>query len=114
MIGDQQNERGLEQIVIERPQELGDEQRQEPALGKETNSGLHRKRVLANQLWAGLSRSGRLGKPHRAIPAAAGALRRQRSLVRAFPPQKRRMRQALRTEERRVGKECVSTCRSRW
>src|SRR3546814_8384026 len=26
----------------------------------------------------------------------------------------RRMRQRFRSEERRVGKECVSTCRSRW
>src|SRR3546814_18798886 len=29
-------------------------------------------------------------------------------------PDRARLHQALRSEERRVGKECVSTCRSRW
>src|SRR3546814_15060764 len=30
------------------------------------------------------------------------------------PPRSPRARYACRSEERRVGKECVSTCRSRW
>src|SRR3546814_15348738 len=33
---------------------------------------------------------------------------------RRFPPPARRPGRALRSEERRVGKECVSTCRARW
>src|SRR3546814_7397351 len=32
----------------------------------------------------------------------------------AAAPGRRVMRQGRRSEERRVGKECVSTCRSRW
>src|SRR3546814_7521393 len=32
----------------------------------------------------------------------------------AFADRGRRHRRRLRSEERRVGKECVSTCRSRW
>src|SRR3546814_13155480 len=37
------------------------------------------------------------------------------ALVRGdVPVDQRRVRAAQRSEERRVGKECVSTCRSRW
>src|SRR3546814_13476130 len=32
----------------------------------------------------------------------------------AFAPFARRLDEWIRSEERRVGKECVSTCRSRW
>src|SRR3546814_9421316 len=48
---------------------------------------------------------------HCASPAAVQALFRPdqcRAGVRRPPPA------AIRSEERRVGKECVSTCRSRW
>src|SRR3546814_17552121 len=34
--------------------------------------------------------------------------------VRAVAPPGQRLRRSRRSEERRVGKECVSTCRSRW
>src|SRR3546814_3983272 len=34
--------------------------------------------------------------------------------VRQEDERRRRVRQVDRSEERRVGKECVSTCRSRW
>src|SRR3546814_21072710 len=30
------------------------------------------------------------------------------------PPKRAEMKQSMRSEERRVGKECVRTCRSRW
>src|SRR3546814_19918186 len=44
---------------------------------------------------------------------AVGALRRQRvGRVRQFPADG--LQREVRSEERRVGKECVSTCRSRW
>src|SRR3546814_7288870 len=51
----------------------------------------------------------------RAAPAAqvlglSGAAMLAWSLIRLA----HRMRPPLRSEERRVGKECVSTCRSRW
>src|SRR3546814_19898295 len=51
------------------------------------------------------------------LPAAvAFARRRKLGPYRADPTQRREMRQKDlgRSEERRVGKECVSTCRSRW
>src|SRR3546814_13047689 len=35
-------------------------------------------------------------------------------LVVVFPARARQLEQALRSEERRVGKECVSPCRSGW
>jgi hypothetical protein len=41
VIGDQDHHRGLEQIVVERAQELGDEQRQEAPLGQEVERILH-------------------------------------------------------------------------
>src|SRR3546814_17547530 len=34
--------------------------------------------------------------------------------ISAPPPQLKKLRKKERSEERRVGKECVSTCRSRW
>src|SRR3546814_7970641 len=37
---------------------------------------------------------------------------RAQTLINAFP--RRSLQLAIRSEERRVGKECVSTCRSRW
>src|SRR3546814_1172626 len=43
--------------------------------------------------------------------SAAGAKKLVRSVASTTPRMRRRMR---RSEERRVGKECVSTCRSRW
>src|SRR3546814_6310276 len=42
----------------------------------------------------------------------ARARQQQRALGAGAVPQRRRRH--LRSEERRVGKECVSTCRSRW
>src|SRR3546814_15363974 len=45
-----------------------------------------------------------------ALPATARSLR----LPKPAPPPIRRRTHQLRSEERRVGKECVSTCRSRW
>src|SRR3546814_15516711 len=47
--------------------------------------------------------------PYRTI-AAAGSCRARRRIFAA----RRRARRAVRPEERRVGKEGVSTCRSRW
>src|SRR3546814_11600175 len=38
----------------------------------------------------------------------------QNPAVRAIDDRPGRARRNLRSEERRVGKECVSTCRSRW
>src|SRR3546814_1551859 len=50
---------------------------------------------------------GRLGRPRRQVGQREEAhLRDLRRIGRDGPP--------LRSEERRVGKECVSTCRSRW
>src|SRR3546814_19115685 len=42
------------------------------------------------------------------------ALARTRRDDHAPPARHRRVERGLRSEERRVGKECVSTCRSRW
>src|SRR3546814_11604625 len=47
----------------------------------------------------------------RAVGDQPEAVRRQLDEVRVVADQDHR---ALRSEERRVGKECVSTCRSRW
>src|SRR3546814_16712327 len=59
---------------------------------------------------------GKLRKPDLAIEADAGAA--LHALIAAVQPQRRADWLArvgdLRSEERRVGKECVSTCRSRW
>src|SRR3546814_18819406 len=58
------------------------------------------------------------GAPPKPQPAPAkvlmGFIAKQRMipLVLALPDQPRQI--ILRSEERRVGKECVSTCRSRW
>src|SRR3546814_13159541 len=46
--------------------------------------------------------------------AVAGARPGQSQIAFEFDAQAVDQRQALRSEERRVGKECVSTCRSRW
>src|SRR3546814_1656522 len=43
-----------------------------------------------------------------------GARRAWRGRRRGEAPTKREASKARRSEERRVGKECVSTCRSRW
>src|SRR3546814_14920357 len=46
---------------------------------------------------------------------ASGAMTSSPSSDRTLIPQQRsRISQSRRSEERRVGKECVSTCRSRW
>src|SRR3546814_16232669 len=50
----------------------------------------------------------RLAQRSSAAAGAASECRLPRSLIPANP------RLYLRTEERRVGNECVSTCRSRW
>src|SRR3546814_14613414 len=47
----------------------------------------------------------RRGRVERAIPIGDRG---------AAHPRRRRVGMGLRSEERRVGKECVSTCRSRW
>src|SRR3546814_17748329 len=44
---------------------------------------------------------------------AAGDLPTQNDR-KAWPELRLRLAEAFRSEERRVGKECVSTCRSRW
>src|SRR3546814_20486257 len=45
---------------------------------------------------------------------SADADRRQRAALRQFEHQLDLRADGVRSEERRVGKECVSTCRSRW
>src|SRR3546814_2860001 len=51
-----------------------------------------------------------LGKSYRVLPSAEGYVERG---IASWYGQKFHGRQT-RSEERRVGKECVSTCRSRW
>src|SRR3546814_10925768 len=46
-----------------------------------------------------------------AVPRRA---RRAQRTTRKSKPRNRRRPRSARSEERRVGKECVSTCRSRW
>src|SRR3546814_12716128 len=55
-------------------------------------------------------RSAWIGRSERHLPRALGA---QHADVAAKPMRLDRDA-AVRSEERRVGKECVSTCRSRW
>src|SRR3546814_13886571 len=50
----------------------------------------------------------------RAVPAPEPERLPVLPLRRLLPPADRRLRARARSEERRVGKECVSTCRSRW
>src|SRR3546814_14415448 len=50
-----------------------------------------------------------LGRGQRAPPVGFGDSRFQRAIEHALDKCQR-----IRSEERRVGKECVSTCRSRW
>src|SRR3546814_9382470 len=46
--------------------------------------------------------------------AAEGQILMPVAQMRQFPVEHRGQAARLRSEERRVGKECVSTCRSRW
>src|SRR3546814_18302352 len=46
--------------------------------------------------------------------SSSDAMPRRCSAVNAAMPCSVEMRKSFRSEERRVGKECVSTCRSRW
>src|SRR3546814_9361162 len=69
-----------------------------------TNTELVRRFALPRKLYEdGIKRYGFHGLSYRSI---AG------ELVRKWPEQAKG--KAVRSEERRVGKECVSTCRSRW
>src|SRR3546814_12387399 len=55
------------------------------------------------------------GSARDAFLASAGKVANQfRSLAQPFAGTRTRIRQDVRSEERRVGKECVRTCRSRW
>src|SRR3546814_2509463 len=57
------------------------------------------------------------GRLPRALPRGArGSLLSRHGLVKARPidTDTARAQRIFRSEERRVGKECVSTCRSRW
>src|SRR3546814_18026037 len=66
----------------------------------------HRTGFAANRVrqWPGRGRPRRAGDQGEAGERGAWRL----PLPREYPPP------SLRSEERRVGKECVSTCRSRW
>src|SRR3546814_2978699 len=82
--------------------------------------------VCSSDLRSGLVRRGTTRSSGSRSRPADGLLRRIRRDLRAAPvggnPLADRrpvgaapdLRSALRSEERRVGKECVSTCRSRW
>src|SRR3546814_6663766 len=59
--------------------------------------------------WSSDVCSSDLWKPSR-IPLGISSSRNSRRLPAPRPP----CHQSFRSEERRVGKECVSTCRSRW
>src|SRR3546814_13333550 len=59
-----------------------------------------------------VEQSGVLGQRRRKDPRAARKLARRKAAARIR--RTRRIGAARRSEERRVGKECVSTCRSRW
>src|SRR3546814_18280399 len=68
---------------------------------------------------ADVARSAALHGNEHALPVRAwkGAASHDFHEMRAhsdYPPDSRARRAANRSEERRVGKECVSTCRSRW
>src|SRR3546814_6090490 len=48
------------------------------------------------------------------IAAQQGELLQHQEQVARLEMERDRLRRMLRSDERRVGKECVSTCRSRW
>src|SRR3546814_16703944 len=52
--------------------------------------------------------------PRRVLPRGLAGSKGDRRSLRRRPHRQERLWQRLRSEERRVGKECVSTCRSRW
>src|SRR3546814_13634683 len=54
------------------------------------------------------------GRAHTNLTRQALNMRPDVHLPVGTPPPQRRSHLVLRSEERRVGKECVSTCRSRW
>src|SRR3546814_19991190 len=81
------------------PGTLGPERRDLRSLG----GGLADRDVAGTDVPAGLLLG--LGEPRREVPA-----RRLLGVVSGV----REPQRGARSEERRVGKECVSTCRSRW
>src|SRR3546814_11856105 len=73
--------------------------------------------VVADTIW--LQRFAKLPAPHAALDAVRALPAPGRLDDMPFPEfdalaAHRRWLDAIRSEERRVGKECVSTCRSRW
>src|SRR3546814_14818552 len=67
-----------------------------------------------NQLLALQSRQFLQGQQLQAVQGRAVALEQARTAAIEAQSREARRRFMTRSEERRVGKECVSTCRSRW
>src|SRR3546814_12718938 len=65
----------------------------------------------SRELWRGTVMA--VFQPAEEIGAGAAAMLAD-GMVKKFPKPAVSLGQHLRSEERRVGKECVSTCRSRW
>src|SRR3546814_19967432 len=78
------------------------------------SSDLLAEKVQVLGVWDGPEEARRVGEEIESYQRGGGSLNDTAILVRAQFQTREFEDRFIRSEERRVGKECVSTCRSRW